>query len=337
MADRDDAIWAVRAFVYGFVVAHGRPPTADEAAAGLEIDGAAARAAYRRLDGRHGVLLEPGGEAIRMAKPFSGVPTPFRVRANGRAYWANCALDALGIPAALGTDAEIEATLADDGTPARPGSRSRAGGCGVGARSSTCCGRSASGTTTRSRPERRSCSSGRKGASTLGAGGAGGPGAWCSRSTRPGRWRGPGTGTAWRPGSAVGAGRRPRRSCAGSVSLPRSGRRTIAEGVASLPRPRGGDGGRIAGADGGSDGGAGGPGERPVRRRGWWSPCGRWAMGDGRRRDGRGGRRRCRCSERRVIAWGGPHLRPLSRARERERGAWGRGLRGHESLTRRSG
>lgn len=119
MEERDDAIWAVRAFVYGFVVAHGRPPTADEAAAGLAIDGAAARAAYRRLDGRHGVLLEPGGEAIRMAKPFSGVPTPFRVRANGRAYWANCALDALGIPAALGTDAEIEATLADDGTPAR--------------------------------------------------------------------------------------------------------------------------------------------------------------------------------------------------------------------------
>jgi hypothetical protein len=44
-----------------------------------------------------------------MANPFSAVPTAFRVQANGRAYWANCAWDALGIPAALDADARIEA------------------------------------------------------------------------------------------------------------------------------------------------------------------------------------------------------------------------------------
>jgi len=118
MGGTDDAVWAVRAFVYRFVAEHGVPPTAAEAA-GLATGGEAARAAYRRLEARHGVLLAPGGEAIRMAKPFSGVPTPFRVRANGRAYWANCALDAFGIPAALRAEAEIEAGFAEDGAPAR--------------------------------------------------------------------------------------------------------------------------------------------------------------------------------------------------------------------------
>lgn len=52
-----------------------------------------------------------------MAHPFSGVPTAFHVRANGQGYWANCAWDALGIAAALHTDAEIAATYAEDAAP----------------------------------------------------------------------------------------------------------------------------------------------------------------------------------------------------------------------------
>jgi len=52
-----------------------------------------------------------------MANPFSAVETPFRVHARGVTYWANCAWDALGIPAALGADAQIEATDAETGQP----------------------------------------------------------------------------------------------------------------------------------------------------------------------------------------------------------------------------
>ena len=44
-----------------------------------------------------------------MANPFSGIPTDFSVHANGKTYYANCAWDMLGIPAALHTDAVIEA------------------------------------------------------------------------------------------------------------------------------------------------------------------------------------------------------------------------------------
>lgn len=111
--------WAVRSFVYAFVVDRARPPTVAETAAGLGLPEDRARAAYRALDRRHALFLEPGGETIRMAHPFSGTPTPFRVRADGRAYWANCAWDALGIPAALHADAAIDAPAAEDGAPIR--------------------------------------------------------------------------------------------------------------------------------------------------------------------------------------------------------------------------
>lgn len=111
----DELDWAVRSFVYRFVVARERPPSVAEAAAALRIEVDRARAAYERLDRRHALYLQPIGDAIRMAHPFSGVPTSFRVHANDHTYWANCAWDALGIPAALHTDATIDAVLADDG------------------------------------------------------------------------------------------------------------------------------------------------------------------------------------------------------------------------------
>lgn len=110
--------WTVRSFVYGRIVEQGQPPTVQDTAAGLDIAPDQARAAYHRLDQRHALFLEPGDDTIRMAHPFSGVPTPFRVHADDRAYWANCAWDALGIPAALHADATAEAVYAEDGSPA---------------------------------------------------------------------------------------------------------------------------------------------------------------------------------------------------------------------------
>ena len=50
-----------------------------------------------------------------MANPFSGVETPFKVHANDKTYFANCAWDSLGIPAALHVDAQIEAACAQSG------------------------------------------------------------------------------------------------------------------------------------------------------------------------------------------------------------------------------
>ncbi|HVB65760.1 MAG TPA: organomercurial lyase [Nitrolancea sp.] len=52
-----------------------------------------------------------------MANPLSAVPTPYMVRVNGRTLYANCAWDALGIPAMLAADALVEAQTDPRGEP----------------------------------------------------------------------------------------------------------------------------------------------------------------------------------------------------------------------------
>jgi Alkylmercury lyase len=109
--------WEMRSFVYEYIVERGVPPAAEHTAAEFGIETGGARAAYERLHERHALFLDPQTREVRMAFPFSAIPTRFRVRANDRSYWANCAWDMLGVPAALHADAEIEAEYAGDGSP----------------------------------------------------------------------------------------------------------------------------------------------------------------------------------------------------------------------------
>ncbi|MGE5691289.1 MAG: organomercurial lyase [Pseudomonadota bacterium] len=87
----------------------GRAPVPEEVGDAGEV-----RAAWRRLHDAHALVLDDDG-AIRMANPFSAVPTPHRVEAAGRSWHANCAWDAFGICAALGVDGRIETTCPDCG------------------------------------------------------------------------------------------------------------------------------------------------------------------------------------------------------------------------------
>ncbi len=91
----------VRAAIYAHFAAHGVRPSAAEVGESVGIDEAAAIAAFRRLQARRMLALDTDGRSIRMAPPFSGVPTQHVVDADGIAYYANCAWDALGIAAAL--------------------------------------------------------------------------------------------------------------------------------------------------------------------------------------------------------------------------------------------
>jgi hypothetical protein len=75
--------------------------------------------AYRRLRERRVLLLEPDGEAIRMAPPFSGVPTQHVVDVDGIAYFASCAWDALAIPAALHRPGLVRSECAESREPLR--------------------------------------------------------------------------------------------------------------------------------------------------------------------------------------------------------------------------
>ena len=95
----------------------GRAPAVRETAEGLGIEVEEARALYAELNGRHALMLMPGTDVIRMANPFSGVPTGFRVTSGGVKYYANCAWDTFGIPAALHADATMEAFCANTQEP----------------------------------------------------------------------------------------------------------------------------------------------------------------------------------------------------------------------------
>lgn len=93
----------VRLAVYRCFLEDGRAPSVRELAVELKAPPAAIEAALRRLADRHILVLEQNSEApkIRMAMPFSAVETSFRVEIPFGAWWANCAWDALGIPALL--------------------------------------------------------------------------------------------------------------------------------------------------------------------------------------------------------------------------------------------
>jgi hypothetical protein len=108
----EDQIWAIRAFVYQYFAETTRPPSVEESATRFVLTHEEAVSAYEALHQRHAFFLDAGTHRILMANPFSGVETPFKVYANGKTYFANCAWDSLGIPAALHTDAQIEAECA---------------------------------------------------------------------------------------------------------------------------------------------------------------------------------------------------------------------------------
>lgn len=111
----DNLIWDIRAFVYQHFAETTRPPHVDETAAHFGLTHEEAVSAYEQLHQRHAFFLRPGTHEILMANPFSGVETSFKVHANGKTYFANCAWDSLGIPAALHVDAQIEAVCSQSG------------------------------------------------------------------------------------------------------------------------------------------------------------------------------------------------------------------------------
>ena len=96
--DRDTE---VRLTVYRHFAAAGVAPTIQAIAGELALQPEEVAGSFQRLRASRTLYLEPDGETIRMAPPFSAVPTQHRVVVAGVTYYANCAWDALGVAAAL--------------------------------------------------------------------------------------------------------------------------------------------------------------------------------------------------------------------------------------------
>jgi hypothetical protein len=105
----------IRLAVYQCILETGRVPLAAQVSDRLSIAVEDVRTEFRRLQTIHAFALAPASDEILMAHPFSAAPTAYVVRSAGLAFWANCAWDALAIPAMLGLDASVDARCADCG------------------------------------------------------------------------------------------------------------------------------------------------------------------------------------------------------------------------------
>jgi hypothetical protein len=111
----DLQVLAVRNLTYRMFVDSGRAPKVDEVAREADLTTAEVEASWRELHRAHALVLNPATTEIRMANPFSAVPTAYRVHAAGRRWYGNCAWDAVGICAALHADGELETSCPDCG------------------------------------------------------------------------------------------------------------------------------------------------------------------------------------------------------------------------------
>ena len=109
----------VRAGILESFVETGAAPSPATIAKRLGAAERAVRGAWGRLREGRAIVTGEDGISIRMANPFSGVPTGHTFESAGVRYFANCAWDALGIPAALGRGGVVRSRCANSGEPLR--------------------------------------------------------------------------------------------------------------------------------------------------------------------------------------------------------------------------
>jgi len=109
----------VKLAVFRTTAETGSVPAAASVAARTDSSVREVKEAYARLGAQRLLLLEADGETIRMAPPFSGIPTQHRVTVGGIEYFASCAWDALAIPAALHAPGVVQSQCAESLEPLR--------------------------------------------------------------------------------------------------------------------------------------------------------------------------------------------------------------------------
>ena len=107
----------VKLAIYNHFAETGHRPSPKEVTGRVGSNIESVLNAYQRLRAQRLLVLEEDGSSIRMAPPFSGVPTQHIVEADGIQYSANCAWDALGVPAALHKPCTIHSRCEQSGEP----------------------------------------------------------------------------------------------------------------------------------------------------------------------------------------------------------------------------
>ena len=107
----------VKLAIYRHFAESGSRPTPADVAEVVGSDVRSVLDTYPRLRAQRVLTLEADGSAIRMAPPFSGVPTQNIVIVGAKQYFANCAWDALGVLAALHQPGEVHSRCEQSGAP----------------------------------------------------------------------------------------------------------------------------------------------------------------------------------------------------------------------------
>lgn len=121
MADRPDGdpmataeSRRVRDLVYATFAAEGRAPSIAELARRTVSTPEAVRRHLHRLADAHALVMNPEGDAVRMAHPFAAAPMAFVLAPidgrDDRRWWGGCAWDSFGISAALRREVRIDTT-----------------------------------------------------------------------------------------------------------------------------------------------------------------------------------------------------------------------------------
>jgi Alkylmercury lyase len=101
--------------IYRHFAETGQRPSLQAVAARVRADVTSVREAYVRLRAQRVLVLEADEVSIRMAPPFSGVPTQHVVIVDETKYFANCAWDSFGIPAALHRAGQVHSRCEQSG------------------------------------------------------------------------------------------------------------------------------------------------------------------------------------------------------------------------------
>jgi len=107
----------VRLHVFGVAARTGHVPQPPEIATSLGRTQTEVAEALKLLAAGKVLILAPNDGNIWAANPFCAVPSAFRVEAADKTYWGICIWDALGIAAALGSDAVIRTICGDCSEP----------------------------------------------------------------------------------------------------------------------------------------------------------------------------------------------------------------------------
>ena len=111
----DDLVREVRLYVFRQAAETTRVPQPPQIAQAFERPLPEIQGAVKQLAAGKVLILATNDSNIWSANPFCAVPSGFRVQAGGKTYWGICIWDAMGIAAALGKDARIQAPCGDCG------------------------------------------------------------------------------------------------------------------------------------------------------------------------------------------------------------------------------